>query len=138
MSNDWKLFWKDIAIGLSIFAATTACLILRVPVLGHPIAMLAGPAVGIYLCLLHGRPAKTGELAGTITPGIYRHFKGGKYRVFLVSTGTEDGQKVVVYMPLYGAHVGNIAHRTLENFTEEVDRPELNYKGPRFTGPLPE
>lgn len=67
-----------------------------------------------------------------IKPGIYRHFKGGKYLVLYVSTGTEDGKKIVVYTALYEPRCGEISHRPLENFLEEVDRPELNYKGPRF------
>ncbi len=65
-------------------------------------------------------------------PGIYRHFKGGKYLVFGVSTGTEDGKKVVVYTALYEPHCGKIDHRPLENFTENVDDAKHNYKGPRF------
>ena len=69
----------------------------------------------------------------SVRPGIYQHFKGGTYLVLLVSTGTEDGVKIVVYTPLYGTFAGRIVHRTLENFTEEVQRPELNYRGPRFT-----
>lgn len=67
-----------------------------------------------------------------VRPGIYQHFKGGKYLVLHVSTGTEDDEMIVVYTPLYGEHAGKIVHRTLKNFTEEVNRPELNYRGPRF------
>lgn len=78
----------------------------------------------------------------TISSGLYHHFKGKdkRYHVFFVSTGTENGEKIVVYMPLYGEHKWEILHRTLSNFTEEVDRPEYNYKGPRFfpvTWPIP-
>ncbi|MDO8466804.1 MAG: DUF1653 domain-containing protein [bacterium] len=65
-------------------------------------------------------------------PGIYRHFKGGKYLVFWVSTDVESGEQGVEYSSLYGPHVGKHARRPLKNFLEEVDRPELNYKGPRF------
>ena len=67
-----------------------------------------------------------------VRPGIYQHFKGGKYLVFFVSMGTEDNEKIVVYTPLYGAYAGKIRHRTLKNFTEEVNRPDFNYQGPRF------
>lgn len=67
-----------------------------------------------------------------VKPGIYRHFKGGKYLVFWVSENTETKVKSVEYTSLYGPHAGEHANRTVENFTEEVDRPELNYKGPRF------
>ena len=69
----------------------------------------------------------------TICPGIWRHFKGGKYYVFGVSANTETGERVAVYMPLYGEHAGKLMHRTLENFIEMVERPDFNYKGPRFT-----
>ena len=68
----------------------------------------------------------------SIRPGIYHHFKGGTYLVLFVSTGTEDGQKIVVYTPLYGEYAGKVVHRTLENFAEIVDRSDFNYKGPRF------
>ncbi|TSC83243.1 MAG: hypothetical protein G01um101419_73 [Parcubacteria group bacterium Gr01-1014_19] len=71
-------------------------------------------------------------MESTAYPGIYRHFKGGKYLVLFVSTGVEDGEKIVIYTSLYEPHCGKISHRTLKNFLEEVDRPELNYKGPRF------
>lgn len=67
-----------------------------------------------------------------VRPGIYIHFKGGKYLVLFVSRGTEDGQRIVVYTPLYGEYAGMIVHRTIENFTEHIDRPEFNYTGPRF------
>ena len=73
-----------------------------------------------------------GVIMESVRPGVYQHFKGGKYLVLFVSTGTEDGKKIVVYTPLYGEHAGKIAHRTLENFTERVSRPEFNYEGPRF------
>lgn len=65
--------------------------------------------------------------------GIYQHFKGGKYLFFFISVSVEDGTKIAVYSPLYGEFAGKIVHRTIENFTEEVDRPEFDYRGPRFT-----
>lgn len=53
MSNQWKIFWKDIGIGIAIFIVTVLCMLWKVPVLGNPIALLLSPAVGIFLCLLH-------------------------------------------------------------------------------------
>jgi len=67
-----------------------------------------------------------------VRPGIYQHFKGGKYLVLCVSTSTEDNEKIVVYTPLYGEYAGKICHRTFKNFTEHVDRRDFNYIGPRF------
>lgn len=68
----------------------------------------------------------------TVQPGKYQHFKGGTYLVFFVSTGTEDGQRIVVFTPLYGEYAGKILHRQIENFTEYVVRPDFNYRGLRF------
>lgn len=31
------------------------------------------------------------------TPGLYRHFKGGKYRVLGVAAHSESGEELVVY-----------------------------------------
>lgn len=68
----------------------------------------------------------------TITPGVYRHFKGNVYHVLKVIQNTETGELSVLYVPQYGEFKGRYAHRPLAMFLEEVDRPELNYKGPRF------
>ena len=65
-------------------------------------------------------------------PGIYRHFKGGRYLVFWVSTDVNTGEKAVEYTSLYGPHAGEHARRALKDFMAEVDRPDLSYKGPRF------
>ncbi len=56
MDKRWRLFWKDLLIGTAITAATIICFIYNVPILGHPIALLVGPFVGVCLSLEHNRP----------------------------------------------------------------------------------
>lgn len=70
-----------------------------------------------------------------ITPGIYRHYKGGEYRVlFIVQDSTnsriKDGVKndMVVYISLTK---GSIWCRDLSEFEENVDFEGQNV--PRFT-----
>ena len=73
-----------------------------------------------------------GVAQNTVKPGVYRHFKGNIYHVLGVAENTETGELTVVYIPQYGEHKGRLANRDLAMFIEEVDRPEHNYKGPRF------
>lgn len=68
----------------------------------------------------------------SIKSGVYLHFKGNQYHVLGVAENTETGELTVVYIPQYGEHKGKLSNRNLEMFLEEVDRPELGYKGPRF------
>lgn len=44
---------------------------------------------------------------------------------------TETNEMYAVYRGLYGDFALYV--RPLSMFLEEVDKPELNYKGPRFT-----
>ncbi len=37
-----------------------------------------------------------------IRPGLYRHFKGGMYRVLFVARHSETEEPMVVYQALYG------------------------------------
>lgn len=67
-----------------------------------------------------------------VVPGVYMHFKGNTYHVLGVSENTETGELTVVYVPQLGEHAGKLSNRNLKMFLEDVDRPELNYKGPRF------
>lgn len=71
-------------------------------------------------------------MAINLKPGVYRHFKGNIYHVLGVAENTETRDLVVVYIPQYGEHKGKLSCRDLKMFLEEVDRPELKYKGPRF------
>ena len=68
-----------------------------------------------------------------ISPGTYRHFKGNLYRVHGVARHSETEEEFVVYEPLYGDSQGKWFVRPLSMFIEEVDKPELGYRGPRFT-----
>lgn len=70
------------------------------------------------------------ELANSINLGKYQHFKGGEYEVIGVGRMTEDREEeMVIYKSL---ETGYIWIRPLKMFVEEVDKPEYNYKGPRF------
>lgn len=37
-------------------------------------------------------------------PGVYRHYKGGEYRVFGIARHSETLEPLVVYQTLYGEH----------------------------------
>ena len=63
-----------------------------------------------------------------VTPGRYRHFKGGEYEVLLVARDVETEAPVVVYQALYGERGHWV--RSLEAFTVHVVRD--GYDGPRF------
>lgn len=67
-------------------------------------------------------------------PGIYHHFKDATklYRVEGVAMHTETEELMVVYRPLYPNPAAPLFVRPLAMFMEEVDKPELNYRGPRF------
>ncbi len=72
-----------------------------------------------------------------IEPGIYKHFKGNLYFVLALAWSRNDPtnpeKAEVTYHPLY--QVENLGWRndiSLKEFLENVDRPELNYSGPRF------
>ena len=61
--------------------------------------------------------------------GIYRHFKGNRYRLLYVATHSETLEPMVVYQALYGEH--GIWVRPAAMWTEQVNRED--YSGPRFS-----
>lgn len=69
-----------------------------------------------------------GDVAMTLQPGRYRHFKGGEYAVHGVATHSETGEQLVVYTPLYGE--GGLWVRPLAMFLETVERGGVTL--PRF------
>jgi hypothetical protein len=72
------------------------------------------------------------EMAKSLKPGVYKHFKGDNYRVIgvaRVSGESDELPEVVVYQGLYEGEP--IFVRPIAMFCDSIDRPE--YKGPRFT-----
>ncbi|WIB12320.1 DUF1653 domain-containing protein [Curtobacterium sp. MCPF17_052] len=67
-------------------------------------------------------------MSDDVTPGRYRHFKGGEYQVVLLAQDVETEEPVVVYQALYGEHGHWV--RGLADFTAHVLRD--GYDGPRF------
>lgn len=63
-----------------------------------------------------------------IKPGIWKHFKGNRYRVLGVASHSETLEPMVVYQALYGE--GGLWVRPLSMWTEQVERD--GYCGPRF------
>lgn len=64
-----------------------------------------------------------------LQPGLYRHFKGGEYKVMAVARHSETQEQLVVYRPLYGD--SGVWVRPLDMFLEMT---ELEGKTvPRFT-----
>ncbi|MCC7160556.1 DUF1653 domain-containing protein [Candidatus Nomurabacteria bacterium] len=65
-----------------------------------------------------------------IKPGIYKHFKGGMYRVIGVAKHSETLKDLVVYEALYDNPKSKFWVRPLENFLGEVELE--GKKVPRF------
>jgi hypothetical protein len=55
----------------------------------------------------------------TITPGIYAHYKGNRYRVIDTVTHSETEETLVLYRPLYGEQ--KLWVRPYDMFTESVE-----------------
>ncbi|MBW2941976.1 DUF1653 domain-containing protein [Zhongshania aquimaris] len=55
----------------------------------------------------------------SVSPGRYRHYKGGEYYVYEVATHSETEELVVVYRPLYGEAA--LWVRPLAMFTEVIE-----------------
>ena len=55
----------------------------------------------------------------SVTPGLYQHYKGGRYEVIGEATHTETEEALVLYRALYGER--GLWVRPLEMFCETVD-----------------
>ncbi|WP_322405977.1 DUF1653 domain-containing protein [Idiomarina sp. PL1-037] len=64
----------------------------------------------------------------TIKPGIYKHYKGGRYRVIDVARHSETEEWMVLYQPLYGEQ--KLWVRPFDMFVETVNIDGHNV--PRF------
>jgi hypothetical protein len=71
------------------------------------------------------------EAAKSFKFGKWRHFKGGEYQALYIARDSETQEEMVVYQNL--ADTTRVWVRPLAMFLESVDKPELGYKGPRFT-----
>ncbi|MGC9599508.1 MAG: DUF1653 domain-containing protein [Minisyncoccia bacterium] len=50
--------------------------------------------------------------------GIYQHYKGNRYKVIVIATHSETGEKMVVYQALYGKR--KMWVRPLAMFAERI------------------
>lgn len=69
-------------------------------------------------------------MSAEIKKGIYKHFKGNEYEVIDVATHSETEESYIIYRALYGDK--KLWVRPESMFFEEVNKPEINYRGPRF------
>jgi hypothetical protein len=65
----------------------------------------------------------------TIAPGVYRHFKGGLYRVLHTATHSETEEPMVVYVSM--ENPDRVWVRPLAMWSEEVEAPG-GERVPRF------
>lgn len=68
-------------------------------------------------------------MSDAIRPGIYRHFKGNRYRVLFTARHSETEEELVVYQALYGE--GGYWARPAAMWNEEVERDGKKVR--RFT-----
>jgi hypothetical protein len=72
------------------------------------------------------------ELAMSIKPGIYEHYKGNSYQVFGVCRHSETQEELVVYMALYGSYGWWV--RPLQMFLDEVEKDGKRLPRFKFIG----
>lgn len=58
---------------------------------------------------------------GTLTPGIYRHYKGKEYKVLGTARHSETLEELVVYETLYENDLSKLWVRPLSMFTEMIE-----------------
>ncbi len=63
-----------------------------------------------------------------IKPGVYRHFKGKRYRVLFEAVNSETGERMVVYLALY--EEGKVWVRPASMWEEQVEADGVTQ--PRF------
>ncbi|WP_084591503.1 tRNA adenosine(34) deaminase TadA [Gilvimarinus agarilyticus] len=69
-----------------------------------------------------------------ISPGLYRHYKGGEYFVYRIATHSETREPLVVYRCLYGDFSWWV--RPLAMFTETVERDGQTLLRFAFVAPM--
>lgn len=57
-----------------------------------------------------------------IQPGIYKHFKGGEYKVYGIAKHSETLEDFVVYEALYGNKTSKLWVRPVSLFLGEVEK----------------
>ncbi|MBR5390774.1 MAG: DUF1653 domain-containing protein [Clostridia bacterium] len=67
-------------------------------------------------------------MKASVPAGLYRHFKGGLYRVLCTARHSETGEEMVVYRALYGD--GGVWVRPAAMWNEIVEREGC--RQPRF------
>lgn len=66
-----------------------------------------------------------------IEPGLYRHYKGGEYRVLMMAFCSETKAPVVVYRGC-GENQDKVWVRDADQWNELVTDPTTKLKVPRF------
>jgi len=61
----------------------------------------------------------------------YKHFKGTLYKILAIAKDSETQEEIVIYQDIKNPE--KIWARPKSMFLEQVEKPEYNYKGPRFT-----
>lgn len=70
----------------------------------------------------------------SISPGIYRHFKGNEYRVLGSATHSETREELIVYQALYGEF--GMWLRPASMFSETITRDNTTFKRFEFVRDL--
>jgi len=68
-----------------------------------------------------------------VLPGIYRHFKGNRYKVLFTAKHSETQELMVVYQALYGEM--GIWVRPASMWNETVERDGKTFKCFEYVGP---